>query len=99
MDKYNPRYIDSDEKKMIESIKKINVTKLKKPSRIEQTQIRKAAKKFIDKESKMNIRIDPKELAQIKAIADSEGLKYQTLIKSVLHKYINGQLIDKKKAV
>jgi predicted DNA binding CopG/RHH family protein len=97
MDRYNPRYIDSTEKEMIESIKNIDSTRIKHPSKKEQAQIRKAAKAYVDKESKMNIRIAPSELAQIKAKAEREGLKYQTLVKSVLHKYITGQLIDRKK--
>jgi predicted DNA binding CopG/RHH family protein len=99
MNRYNPRYIDNEEKEFIGNLKNINVKALKKPSKKEQAHIRRAAKEYIEKESKMNIRIDPSELAQIKAKAESEGLKYQTLIKSVLHKYIRGQLVEKKRAV
>ena len=44
----------------------------------------------------MNIRISSSELEKIKAVALQEGLKYQTFIKSVLHKYITGQLIEEK---
>jgi predicted DNA binding CopG/RHH family protein len=44
----------------------------------------------------MNIRISSSELEKIKEIALKEGLKYQTFIKSVLHKYITGQLIEEK---
>ena len=47
----------------------------------------------------MNIRIAPSELAQIKAKAEREGLRYQTLVKSVLHKYVTGQLVEKTKKV
>jgi predicted DNA binding CopG/RHH family protein len=54
----------------------------------------------MEKELKMNIRMDPYELGKIKEKAEMEGLKYQTLVKSVLHKYITGQLIERgKKAV
>ena len=45
----------------------------------------------------MNIRIDPEELEKIKEYAAREGLRYQTFIKSVLHKYITGRLIEKDK--
>ncbi len=99
MNRYNTRYIDSEEKELMKSIRNINTKTLKRPDKKEQTQFRKAAKAFVDKELKMNIRIAPSELAQIKAKAQSEGLKYQTLVKSVLHKYITGQLVDKKKVV
>jgi predicted DNA binding CopG/RHH family protein len=44
----------------------------------------------------MNIRIDPLELDEIKKRAAVEGLKYQSLVKSVLHKYVTGQLIERK---
>jgi predicted DNA binding CopG/RHH family protein len=53
------------------------------------------AKEFITSEKKMNIRIDPYELEKIKERAAREGLRYQTFVKSVLHKYITGQLVEK----
>lgn len=100
MDRYDPKYIDRSEKDLLEGIKKVNVAGLKRPSKKLQGQLRRAAKRYIERESKMNIRIAPSELAQIKAKAEREGLKYQTLVKSVLHKYVTGQLIEKnKKAV
>ena len=59
--------------------------------------LKKSAKAFMKKEeTKMNIRISSSELEKIKAVAMQEGLKYQTFIKSVLHKYITGQLIEEK---
>ena len=97
MNKYDPQYIDQEEKEIIESIKAMDVNKLKKPSKSEQKKIRSAAKNFMKKHTKMNIRIDPFELDKIKEQADLAGLKYQTFIKSVLHKYITGQLIEKDK--
>ena len=100
MDRYDPKYIDSEERNLIEGIKKAQPIDLKRPSKKLQSQVRKAAKAYIEKESKMNIRIAPSELAQIKQKAEREGLKYQSLVKSVLHKYITGQLIEKgRKAI
>lgn len=46
---------------------------------------------------KMDARIAPRELAQIKAKAEGEGLTFQTLVKSVVHKYVTGQLVDRNK--
>ena len=99
MHNYDPKYTDSEEKKLVESIKRLDVGKLKRPSKKLQGQLRKAARVYVEKESKMNIRIAPGELAQIKAKAEREGLKYQTLVKSVLHKYVTGQLVEKTKRV
>jgi predicted DNA binding CopG/RHH family protein len=99
MARYDPKYIDSEERSLIEGIKKTDLTRARRPSKKLQSQVRRAAKDYIEKESKMNIRIAPSELAQIKAKAEREGLKYQTLVKSVLHKYVTGQLVEKAKRV
>ena len=97
MTKYDTKYIDKEEQEIMESIEKLDVKKLKKPNVKEQKRIKEAAKEFLKKETKMNIRIDPEELEKIKKYAAREGLKYQTFIKSVLHKYITGQLVEKDK--
>jgi predicted DNA binding CopG/RHH family protein len=100
MDKYNPKYIDREERALMQDIEKTDVRKIARPTKKLQNQLQRAAKRHVDKESKMNIRIDPYELGKLKAKAEMEGLKYQTLIKSVLHKYITGQLVEKgRKAV
>ena len=99
MHRYDPKYIDNEEKELIKDIKRMNTTNLKIPTKKEQVRIKKAAKAFVEKESKMNIRIAPSELAQIKAKAEREGLKYQTLVKSVLHKYVTGQLIERREKI
>ena len=97
MDRYNPKYIDREEKALMQDVEKVDSRKLQRPPKKEQDQLKKAARRYVDKESKMNIRIDPYELGKLKAKAEMEGLKYQTLIKSVLHKYITGQLVEKGK--
>jgi len=97
MSKYNPEYIDNEERELMESIETIDVTRLKIPTKDEQKKIKSAAKDFMKNNTKMNIRIDPFELDKIKEQAELAGLKYQTFIKSVLHKYITGQLVEKDK--
>ena len=97
MSKYNPEYIDDEEREMMESFESIDVTKLKPPTKVEQENFKSAAKNFMKNNTKMNIRIDPFELEKIKEQAELAGLKYQTFIKSVLHKYITGQLVEKDK--
>jgi predicted DNA binding CopG/RHH family protein len=100
MDKYNPKYIDREEKALMKDIGKIDVRKLARPTKKLQGQLKRSARRHMEKELKMNIRMDPYELGKIKEKAEMEGLKYQTLVKSVLHKYITGQLIERgKKAV
>lgn len=47
------------------------------------------------KDKRVNIRISEKDLVNIQKRAIQEGLPYQTLISSVLHKFISGRLIEK----
>ena len=91
------KYIDKEEKYLIEDFEKIDYSRIKKPNKKEQTQFKNAASNYLKKETKMNIRIDPMELEKIKEVAENEGLRYQTFVKSILHKYITGQLVKKEK--
>lgn len=46
------------------------------------------------KDSRINIRISSKDLRALQKRALSEGLPYQTLIASLLHKYVEGRLVE-----
>jgi len=54
------------------------------------------AKATFRKDKRVNIRISEKDLVGIQKKAVEEGLPYQTLISSILHKFISGRLIDRK---
>ena len=90
------KYIDNEEKELMDSLDGIDLSQInhdKENSKL----LQKSAKAFVKKkETKMNIRISSNELEKIKAKAEQEGLKYQTFIKSILHKYLTGQLIEEK---
>ena len=93
-------FIDNEEKEQMEIWQDVDVTKFKSDSE-NIRQMKSMAKDYVKKhEAKMNIRISQSELDKIKRRAHHEGLKYQTFIKSILHKYMTGQLVeDKTKAV
>ena len=52
------------------------------------------ARNTIKKNQKINIRIADNDLSALKRRAAREGIPYQTLIRSVLHKYASGFLKD-----
>ena len=58
----------------------------------EQKRYQKIAKNNLKKDERINIRLATKDLMGIQKKAMQEGLPYQTLISSVLHKYVTGQL-------
>ena len=47
------------------------------------------------KDRRVNIRISSKDLEALQKRALEEGLPYQTLIASVLHKFVNGRLVER----
>jgi len=46
-------------------------------------------------DKRINIRISSRDLVQLQQRAVQEGLPYQTLISSVLHKYAAGRMVEK----
>ena len=53
------------------------------------------AKATVRKDKRVNIRMSEKDLIRIRKKAMEEGLPYQTLISSILHRYANNRLVDK----
>ena len=58
----------------------------------EKSKARLAAANYLRKSARINIRISEIDLEHIKKLAAFEGLPYQTLIASILHKYAAGHL-------
>ena len=88
--------LDQEERDLKEALDRVDVKKLKNRSLSTQEMFKNAAENYARKDAKMNIRIDPLELEAIKRHAEEEGLKYQPFVRSVLHKYITGRLVEKK---
>lgn len=54
----------------------------------------KAAENTQNKTERMNIRMSKSDMENLKFIASKEGLPYQSLVTSILHKYTSGLLVD-----
>jgi len=65
-----------------------------KPSKQEKEKYKAAAKATFLKDRRVNIRLSSPDLMDIQARALEDGVPYQTLIASVLHKYVNGRLFE-----
>jgi predicted DNA binding CopG/RHH family protein len=46
------------------------------------------------KDKRINIRLSSRDLEDVQTRAAEQGMPYQTLIASVLHKYVNGRLVE-----
>ena len=66
-----------------------------RPSKAQLGAFRDAARGTFVKNRRVNIRLSAADLMDIQARAYEEGVPYQTLIASVLHKYVAGRLQER----
>ena len=86
-------HLDHAERTISNSVEKgewRSVTNLQK----EMEMAKNYAKATLKKDHRMNIRIAKKDLAALKVRALEEGLPYQTLVPSILHKYLSVRLVE-----
>jgi predicted DNA binding CopG/RHH family protein len=65
-------------------------------SKAELARLKAAARATAIKDRRVNIRLSAGDLQDIQVKALAEGLPYQTLIASILHKYVTGRLEERK---
>ncbi|TNJ35968.1 antitoxin [Chlorobaculum thiosulfatiphilum] len=79
---------DNDEKELLDSFEK-NEWHSVKDLKQRKLELEESARATIRKDKRVNIRISERDLKELQKIAQREGLPYQTLISSILHKYVN----------
>lgn len=47
------------------------------------------------KEARVNLRVNEADVERFRELAEQEGIGYQTLMTSILHKYAQGVLVDR----
>jgi len=65
-------------------------------NRLKQNVYQEAAREQLTKEKKINIRLTANDYNMIKTKANDEGLPYQSLISSLIHKYVKNELVDRR---
>ena len=83
--------LDADEKELLESVEGGEWTSAAGGTRA-RARYSRYAKATFRKDRRLNIRLSSKDLEAIQKRALAEGLPYQTLVSSVLHKYAAGRL-------
>ena len=84
-----PAYrLDKEEQQILDAIER-GEWKSVKPSRSEFSRYAQIAKATLRKDQRMNIRISKSDMDRLKIKAAEEGMPYQTLVASVLHKYVS----------
>lgn len=86
--------LTDEEKDLLESVERDEWTRVPDHEK-ELVRYRNVARATIRKDKRVNIRMTERDLIHFQKAALQEGLPYQTLISSILHKYINGRLVEK----
>ncbi|OIP91311.1 MAG: antitoxin [Syntrophobacteraceae bacterium CG2_30_61_12] len=87
--------LNAEEKQLLESYERDEWQSVS-DHRAEADRYRKYASATYKKDKRVNIRMSEKDLTAIQKKALEEGIPYQTLISSILHKYISGRLTEKR---
>lgn len=94
--KFNPYdVILDDEEKEIEEMMDFKKVERPKQTKAKIAMLKEAASKHLRKSKQINIRISEHDLLALKEVAADEGLPYQTLIASILHKFVSGHIIHR----
>ena len=86
--------LDREEKELLDSFEREEWRSVEgRETEIES--YREYARATFKKDKRVNIRISKKDLEALQKRALEEGIPYQTLMASVLHKYVGGRLVEK----
>ena len=97
--KYDDAFLDDEERDIIESFEAaIDDGRIKMPTEAERAKLaaewQASARAFLERKP-VTFRIQSGDIGRLKAIASRKGMPYQTLVASVLHQYVNGDLIER----
>lgn len=73
---------------------KVDVSQLRDLTPAEQAEWREAARNTLRKSQRINIRLSEIDLAGVRRVAAEQGLPYQTLISSLIHRFVQGGLVE-----
>lgn len=82
-DKYERELLELEKKGLIDA---------RPPEKEEKRRLMEAARNTLNKDKRINIRISSRDLSQLQRQANRYGMPYQTLVTSILHRYISGDL-------
>ena len=86
--------LDQEEKEILEAFERDELKSV--PNAVQEiVEARQAARNTFNKTKRVNLRLTERDfhITHVKAL--EEGLPYQTLLSSIIHKYLTGRLIDK----
>lgn len=86
--------LDAEETEILEAFERGILKRVKRVDK-EIERHRQIAESTFKKDARINVRISSRDLTAIQKKALAEGIPYQTLVSSVLHKFVEGKLIQR----
>jgi len=86
---------DKEEQELMESIENEEWSSVENLDE-EIKKAKEVARATFTKSERMNIRISPRDLKGLKIKAMEEGIPYQSLVSSIIHKYLSGRLVEQR---
>ena len=84
--------LSKEEKEILDAFEAGELKSVLTPKR--KRRLQAIAEENFKKDKRINIRISSRDLESLQRRALEEGIPYQTLVSSVLHKYVSGGLHD-----
>ena len=84
--------LSKEERELLGSVESGEFTSTLTEARREELEA--AATNTFKKDKRINIRISNRDLIAVQSRAFEEGIPYQTLVSSIIHKYVSGSLRD-----
>ena len=89
--------VNNEEKDILDSYEQDQWKPAKNRKR-EVKKLQQYARNTLQKDKRINIRMSSTDLDRVRVIATQQGIPYQTLISSIIHKYVSGYLKEKETA-
>ena len=86
--------LNSEDREILEKFERGELRSARGAEREMET-ARQAARSTFNKTRRINLRITERDFNLAHARAREEGIPYQTLLSSVIHKYLSGRLTEK----
>ena len=96
----DPSYIDDEERQIMESLDAAMDRGAIRPKSAEEVaEINAHWQRVLQQSTKrkaITLRLQNRDLSMLKTMAKRKGIPYQTLVTSILHQYVNGDVIERK---
>ena len=85
--------LTKEEKEILDSYERGELVPVKDFAK-RKAELARYARNTLKKDKRLNIRISERDLNELQRKATAEGLPYQTYVSSIIHKFVNGRLVE-----